>query len=192
MILVNQTTGRKLGRNAQTSYANVFSWLLLQREHLFRKVCAHESLVVSVDVLQGRGEYDHIERVEHASELVDCFCLRLVLGDVGPIRDHELVRDPAVEDEARVAQHPGEVLVQLVVGNPIRVTAVPVSRNIDRKNNFSHRPPHFTLNKVRRFIEVHEVDSVAGVLVLANSLPLRSTLGCSVITIDRARTLSGD
>jgi hypothetical protein len=31
--------------------------------------------------------------------------------------------------------------VQLLIGNHVRVVAVPVSGNIDRKNNLSHRPP---------------------------------------------------
>jgi hypothetical protein len=124
-----------------------FFRLLLQREHLFRDVCAHESRVVSLNVFQCRGEYDLVERVEHAGEFIGCFCLRLPLGDIRPIGYHELVRDPAVEEKARIAQYSREVLVQLFVGNHVRVAAVSVSGNIDRKNNLSHRSPRMTLNQ---------------------------------------------
>src|SRR3990172_8089308 len=138
-ILVNQTALRKLGRNAQTAYANVFSRLLLQREHFFRKVSTYDSRILSFNLFQCSGEYDLVERVEHASELIGCFILRLVFGDFGPIGYHELICIPAEEEEIRIAQQPGEVLVHRVVGNHVRVVAVPVSGNIYRKNNPSHK-----------------------------------------------------
>jgi hypothetical protein len=62
----------------------------------------------------------------------------LVFGDFGPIGYHELICIPAEEEEIRIAQQPGEVLMHRIVGNHVRVVAVPVSGNIDRKNNPSH------------------------------------------------------
>jgi len=131
-ILVDQTALRKLGRNAQTAYANVFSRLLLQREHFFRKVGTHDPRILSFNLLQCRGEYDLIERVEHASELIGCFILRLVFGDFGPIGYHELICFPAEQEEIRIAQQPGEVLVHRVVGTLIGVaTGIVTALNID-------------------------------------------------------------
>src|SRR6185295_1685175 len=149
-ILVNQTAFGKLGRKAQTAHANVLSRLLLQRAHLFRKVRAYESPVRSLDVFQCRGEYDHVQRVKHASELIGYFVHRLALGDLGPKGHHELIRDAAVEEETRITQEPGEVLVHLVVGNHVRVAAKPVGGNIDAKNYLSHRPLHIAVNEISR------------------------------------------
>jgi hypothetical protein len=49
-----------------------------------------------------------------------------------------LICIPAEDEEIRFAQQPGEVIVQRVVGNHVRVVAVPVSGNVDRKNHPSH------------------------------------------------------
>jgi hypothetical protein len=62
----------------------------------------------------------------------------LHLGDIRPIGNHELVRDPAVEEKARMTKYTREVLVQLFVGNHVRVAAVSVGGNVDRKDNLSH------------------------------------------------------
>jgi hypothetical protein len=49
-----------------------------------------------------------------------------------------LIGLPAEDEKIPFAQQPGEVLVHRVVGNHVRVAAVPVSGNIDRKNDPSH------------------------------------------------------
>jgi hypothetical protein len=71
----------------------------------------------------------------------------LAPGDVGPIRHHELISGPAVEEDARITQHTGKVLKYLVVGAHVGVAAVSVSGIIERKNHLSHRPPFMMLYK---------------------------------------------
>ena len=146
MILIDQPVLRKLGSDAQTACQNVLSRLLPECEDLFHRIRMRDSRVGFPDLFQCRREDDLGERVEHAGELIDRLCLRLVPGDVGPVGDHKLIRGPAIQDEIRPAQHAGEVRVQFVIGNPVRVAGVPVGRNIDRKNYPSHRPPYMTLN----------------------------------------------
>jgi hypothetical protein len=73
-----------------------------------------------------------------------------------------LIRDPAEEEVTRIAQHPGEVLMQLVVRNPVRVAAIAVSRNINRKHYLPHRPPpHMTFDErvTRRVIEFSIIEN---------------------------------
>jgi hypothetical protein len=56
-----------------------------------------------------------------------------------------LICDAAVEEDTCIAQQIGEVIVELFVGNHVRVAAVSVGGNIDRKHYPSHRSPHTTL-----------------------------------------------
>ena len=55
-------------------------------------------------------------------------------------RGHDVrwTRDDYAEGDVAI------VLSSLVVGNPVRVAAVAVSGNIDRKDNLSHRSPYPT------------------------------------------------
>jgi len=102
MIFVNQTAVRKLGRNAQTAYGNVFPGCCLSVEHLFHNVLRSTILVLLPSTMfQCRGEYDLVQRVEHAGELLVGPVSDWVPGDVGPIGNHELIGDPAEEEDAR-------------------------------------------------------------------------------------------
>lgn len=137
MVLVDQVTLRQLRGQTEASNRNIFSGLLLEFDNFLGEVSPHEFCMAVVDAFQRCGEHDSFQRIKNPCELVGCFVLRLMLGNIGPIWYHQLVRLAAKQDYAHVSQQLCKIPVQLFVRDPILVTEATISRHVDCENCLS-------------------------------------------------------